>query len=127
MKALVISTLSLFILIGVWTDFYQYSNQTLQQLIEQCENEVMPALEDEDWSQAYLLFSAQYDHWQIYQRKALYILESESINEINAAFSKTVQYIKAKDYSNSSGELLALQESLKAMRHREKVTISNIL
>ncbi len=36
-------------------------------------------------------------------------------------------YIKAKDVSNGSGELLALKEQLKFLHENEKISFANIL
>lgn len=126
MRALVTSIVSLSLLIGIWGLFYHYSNQELHQLVSNCEEQVMPAVEQEDWDMAYDLFTEQYEEWHDYQKNALYMLESESINKVDEGFAKTLMYIKAKDLSNSSGELLALQESLKVLHQSEAITLNNI-
>ena len=127
MRTLWISILSLGLLVGIWFGFYQYSENALQQLVTTCEEQVMPAIEKGDWETAYAQFSSQYDMWHEYQNRALYMLETESINKTDEAFAKTLMYIKAQDYANSSGELLALQESLKVLHQSEAIKLNNIL
>lgn len=127
MRALVISILSLGLLIISWFYFYHYSYQTLNQLIFTCENEITPAIEEEDWQSAYQISSNQYKQWQHYQNLALYVLETDAINKTNESFIKTMMYIKAEDYSNSSGELLSLQASLKNLYESEAIKLKNIL
>lgn len=127
MRALLVSIISLGLLIGIWFVFYQYSDHELHQLVTECEEQVMPAIENGDWDTAYTQFSIQYDTWHVYQKRALYMLETETVNKTDEAFAKTLMYIKAQDYSNSSGELLALQESLKVLHQSEAIKLNNIL
>lgn len=127
MRALVISILSLGLLLISWFYFYHYSYQTLNQLIFTCENEITPAIEEEDWQSAYQNISEQYKQWQNYEKSALYMLETDAINKTNESFIKTMMYIKAEDYSNSSGELLSLQASLKNLYESEAIKLKNIL
>lgn len=127
MRALIVSTLTLSILIGCWFCFYQYSHHALDEMIDVCQEEVMPAIESNRWEQAYNTFSSQYDAWHRYKKKARLMLETNKINEIDTAFSKSLMYIKAKDLSNSSGELLALQDSLHFLQENESITLANIL
>ena len=124
MRALIASTLSLAILIGCWGLFYYYSNQTLNPIIDTCEDTVMPAIENEDWEE---VFRVQYDKWHQYRKKALFFLDTQSISEADSTFAKTLMYIKAEDVSNSSGELLALQEQLKFLHENEGIYLRNIL
>mgnify|MGYP003306335183 CR=1 FL=1 len=127
MRALLISFLTLVLLVGCWFSFYQYSVQNLHQMIIVCEEEGMPAIDAHHWKQAYKKFNGQYQAWHRYKKRALFMMETDKIKETDAAFAKTLMYIKAKDLSNSSGELLALQESLKYLHNHERITLSNIL
>jgi len=127
MRALIVSFLTLAVLIGCWFCFYHYSEQTLDQMVEVCEEEVMPAIETECWNQAYDIFHMQYQDWHRYKKRALFMLETDKINDTDTAFAKTLMYIKARDLSNSSGELLALQETLKFLHENEDLSLANIL
>ena len=127
MRALIISTLALVFLIGCWLCFYQYSDASLHKMVSACEEEVMPAIEEQQWKQAYESFYTQYEAWHHYEKWALFMLETDKINETDLNFAKTLMYIKAKDLSNSSGELLALSESLKLLHKNEGISLANIL
>ena len=126
MRALIISIVSLAICIGIWCFFYQYSNNQLHSLISSCENQVLNAIEKEDWQEANSEFVSQYNSWHQYQKIALYMLDTDTLNDIDEAYAKTLMYIKAEDVSNSSGELLALKESLIALHHGESISFNNI-
>ncbi len=127
MRALVISLLTLGLLIGGWLWFYQYSVSTLHSIVSACEEDVMSAIEDDRWEDAYNSFATQYQAWRRYEKRALLMLETDKINEVNMNFAKTLMYIKAKDLSNSSGELLALEEALKQLHKNESLSLENIL
>lgn len=127
MRSLAASLAVLVLLIGCWLCFYQYSDKALHQLVTACEEEVMPAIESGEWDTAYETFDRQYKAWHKYQKWARFMLETEKINETDTTFAKTLMYIKAKDLSNSSGELLALKESLKLLHKNEGLSLSNIL
>lgn len=127
MKALIVSTLSLAILIGCWGFFYHYSDQSLYSIIDECEESIMPAIEDENWEAAESAFEKQYDAWHQYRKKALFFLDTQQVSDADSNFAKTLMYIKAEDVSNSSGELLALKEQLKFLHENEGIYLRNIL
>lgn len=127
MRSLLISILSLALLVGCWGIFYYHSEQELNQIVSQCETVVMPAVEGEDWDEAYDSFKVQYDRWQEYRKGALFFLDTQAINEADSNFAKTLMYIKAKDVSNGSGELLALKKQLNFLQENEKISFENIL
>ena len=127
MRSLLISILSLAILVGCWGIFYYSSGQDLDQIIKDCEDIVMPAVEGEDWDKAYDNFKVQYDRWHEYRKGSLFFLDTQEVNDADSTFAKTLMYIKAKDVSNGSGELLALKEQLKFLHENEKISFANIL
>ncbi len=54
-------------------------------------------------------------------------LDTQQVNDADSNFAKTLMYIKAKDVSNSSGELLALTEQLRFLHENEGLSLRNIL
>lgn len=127
MKALITSIVSLALLIGCWGIFYHYSDDHLHEIINACEDAIMADIQNENWDDAYDSFKDQYDKWHQYQDKALYFLDTQSVNDTDTTFAKTLMYIKAKDVSNSSGELLSLIEQLRVLHENEGLNLHNIL
>ena len=127
MKALITSIISLAILVGCWGLFYHYSDQNLHDIITECEDAVMPAIENENWDTAFEAFQSQYEKWHNYRDKALFFLDTQQVNDADSNFAKTLMYIKAKDVSHSSGELLALTEQLRFLHENEGLSLRNIL
>lgn len=127
MRSLLLSILSLLILIGSFGIFCVHSEKTLDQMIEACSDSVMPAIEEQRWEQAFSHFQTQYDTWRDYRKTALFFLDTETINETDVAFAKTLMYIRARDLSNGSGELLALQAQLTFLYENQQIRPENIL
>ena len=127
MRALIVSTISLCLLIGGWAIFYNYSDNHHHEMINDCDNIVMAAVENEDWDKAYDQFKQVYDHWHKYRKKALLFLDTQTVNDTDCSFAKTLKYIKAEDVSNGSGELLGLREQLKSLHLNESISLQNIL
>ncbi|WP_425757271.1 DUF4363 family protein [Ihubacter sp. rT4E-8] len=96
-------------------------------MTQHCQGFIMEAVEQEDWEKANTAFSQEYQRWHEYRRIALFFLDTQSINETDQTFAKTLKYIKAEDRSNSSGELLSLTEQLKTLHENESITWQNIL
>ncbi|MEE0515791.1 MAG: DUF4363 family protein [Emergencia sp.] len=127
MKALTASVLSLALLMGCWGLFYCYSVQNLSDMINTCDQVIMPAVEEENWKAAEEAFRLQNENWHRYRNAALFFLDTRDINDADSTFAKTLMYIKAEDLSNSSGELLSLREQLKYLRESERICLRNIL
>ena len=127
MRALAVSFLVLVLLTGIWFGFHRYSESTLEDIRLACSEKIMPAIESDHWEDAHAVYAVQMQEWQRYKKAALYMLETDQLNDVDTAFAKTLMYIKAKDLSNSSGELLALQELLKQLHENECLTFANIL
>lgn len=127
MKALITSIVSLAILIGSWGIFYNYSEGQLTHSIRICEEQVMPAVVNEDWTTASQIFEEEYARWHKYRKNALFFLDTQSVSEADSNFAKTLMYIKAEDVSNSSGELIALTEQLRFLHENEGLYLHNIL
>ena len=127
MRSLIVSILSLSLSIGVWCFFHQHSQDALLGISAICEKDVMTAIEDGKWDEAFDSFGKQYDKWHEYRSRALLFLDTDSINQTDETFARTLMYIKAEDLSNSSGELLSLKEQLRFLHENEAVTWANIL
>ena len=127
MKALTASVLSLALLMGCWGLFYCYSVQNLSDMINTCDQVIMPAVEEENWKAAEEAFRLQNENWHRYRNAALFFLDTRDINDADSTFAKTLMYIKAEDLSNSSGELLSVREQLKYLRESERICLRNIL
>lgn len=127
MRSLIISIVSLSLFIVSWQLFASYSDSELEVLTGSFDDTVMNAVTDERWSEAEDSFTSCYDRWHSYKKYALYFLDTKEVNEADSGFARALMYIKAKDVSNSSGELLALREQLKLLRDNEELSLANIL
>ena len=61
-----------------------------------------------------------------YKKKAVFFLDTQTINEIDYSMAKSVKYVKAKDVSNASGELSAMLEQLTFLCSNDEVNWGNV-
>ena len=127
MRSLWISIVALALVIGIYGIFYTNSHKELSRMTGQCQGPIMEAVEAEDWKTANDAFQAEYQRWQEYRKTARLFLDTDTINDADQTFAKTLKYIKAEDRSNGSGELLALAQQLKLLHENESITLQNIL
>ena len=64
--------------------------------------------------------------WHQYKKAALFFLDTETINEVDSSLTKAIKYVKARDISNSSGELNAMVEQLTFLSSNDKISWQNI-
>lgn len=127
MRDLIVSTIIVVVLIGGWLFFENYSENSIDSMSELIHDEIISAVENEDWENADDMMAELQDRWDKYKDKALLFLNSGEISEIESVISKTREYVKAKDVSNSSGELNALADQIDFLTRREKINVENIL
>ena len=53
MRALLAATLIVLLLIGSWMIFFTYSEQNLQEYVNDIEETILPLVENETWKEAY--------------------------------------------------------------------------
>lgn len=127
MKDLIISIVIVAILISGWFVFFNYSENTIHSYTACIKEEIIPLIEKDRWEQGYKKMSELEDQWHDFRRLALYFLDTETINEIDYSIAKASKYVKAKDISNSSGELNAVIEQLRFLSQNDELTLNNIL
>ena len=126
MRALLAATLIVLLLIGSWMIFFTYSEQNLQEYVNDIEETILPLVENETWKEAYQQMEQLNKDWHQYKKAALFFLDTETINEIDYSLAKAIKYVKARDISNSSGELNAMVEQLTFLSSNDKISWQNI-
>lgn len=127
MKSLITSAAIMFVLICGWLFFGNYSEERLAGFSASIKDDIIPAVENENWEEGENKIASFSGRWHEYREKALLFLDTDEINEIDFGLAKAEKYIKSKDVSNSSGELNSLAEQLAFMREQQKLSLSNIL
>ena len=127
MRDLIVATLTVAILICTWLVFYDYSENRIDDFAHTIEDTIIPLVEDERWDESNEEIILLNSKWHSYKTIALLFLDTQTINEIDYSMAKSTKYIKAKDISNSSGELLVMREQLRFLSYNDRVSISNIL
>lgn len=126
MKNLIIAICSLAVMIGGWLIFAGYSESQINSFTAAIENEIIPAVESSDWQLSKQQIAQLNKDWHEYKKKAIFFLDTDTINEIDYSLAKSVKYVKAEDVSNSSGELNAMSQQLDFLCRNDKVNWNNI-
>ena len=121
MRNFIIAISCLAVLIGAWTAFDVYSDKKINSYSSQLENTIIKAVETEDWETASTEFNALSQDWHHYKKAAAFFLDTASINDADYSIARSQYYIKAKDISNSSGELSCLKEQLAFLHQNQSV------
>ena len=127
MRDLIVSVVAVALLIGAWLLFFNYSQHQINQFAGIIETSAIPLAGEADWDGCNTQISILNRKWHKYKSIAFFFLDTDSLNQIDYSMARSVQYIKAQDYSNASGELLALSEQLKRLYSNERITFANIL
>lgn len=127
MRDLIVSIVIIVVLISGWIVFDNYSENQLAGFATSIKEDIIPAVEGENWEDSKAMIEELNKLWHKYRSKALLFLETSEINEIDYCLAKSEKYIKAEDVSNSSGELNSLAEQLIFMYEQEKINLANIL
>lgn len=126
MKNMVAAICSVAILIGGWLIFAHYSQGQIDGFTQFIEKDILPTVEAADWKSSEQQMEKLNKDWHGYKRKAIFFLDTHTINEIDYSMAKSIKYVKAEDVSNSSGELNAMIEQLTFLCSNDEVNWGNI-
>ena len=96
MRSLAVSSLCLAVLLAGWGVFHYVSAEKSDKYITEIREVLIPAVQAEDWETA------------------------------QKTFKEFGECIKAKDQSNSAGELAAVREQFKFLHKNESISMGNI-
>lgn len=126
MRNFIIALICLSLLIGAWCVFDNYSDDKLHGYINDIENTIIAEVESGKWDKAYSDFNALSKDWHKYKKHAAFFLDTRAINDTDYSIARSRFYIKAKDDSNSTGELACLKEQLTFLHYNESLDWGNI-
>lgn len=126
MRNFVVSILCLGLILGCWFVFNHYSEDKISSFQAALEQEIQPSVESGNWKQAADDFAAVSKDWHGYKKKAAFFLDTRTLNDTDCTIARAKYYIKAKDLSNSSGELACLKEQLTSLHYNESPALGNI-
>ena len=126
MKDLIAAICAVGILIGGWLLFANASQDRIDTFTGQIRDDILPAVESEQWEDAFEKVQQLSEDWHQYKKRAVFFLDTHTINEIDYSMAKSVKYVKAEDVSNASGELSAMVEQLTFLCANDEVNWGNI-
>ena len=126
MKDLIVSTLILTSLLAGWLLFLTYADGQSRSFQAELENTIIPAVQSENWEESSLMIQDFSKEWHKFRRISLYFLNTDTINDIDYGLARSIQFIQARDVSNSNGELNAVIEQFSFLTGNQKLTLQNI-
>lgn len=126
MRSLITASLCVVLIFAAWTVFSDFADDTLHDLMNQTEEEIMVSVIKEDWGKAETEMEKLTEKWHSYKIVYSYFLNAEDINNTDYSIARCTQYIRAEDVSNSAGELACVKEQLKYLHLRETIRLENI-
>ena len=126
MKDFIVSICAVAVLIGGWLIFAQNSQEQIDGFTAAIREDIIPAVESEQWDSAFNDVQHLSEKWHEYKKRAVFFLDTHTINEIDYSMAKSVKYVKAEDVSNASGELFAMVEQLTFLCSNDEVTWGNV-
>lgn len=126
MRDLIISVACMLILLIPWGIYSNYSTGITSSYNQIIDNQLLPAVTEENWSKAEKEFATVTSLWENHKKISSYFCSTESINEIDSIIKKSDYYLKMQDKSNTSGEVAYLRCKLNFIYNNESMTLSNI-
>jgi hypothetical protein len=126
MKALLVATAAMVIIVSSWGIFVSYSDKEIHELMNTIEDDILIDVYAGDWGKAESQFKQLSKEW--HQQKKIYsfFFNNIDVNETDYAIARAKDYIKAKDAPLAAGELNCIKEQLKFLHFNELVSVDNI-
>lgn len=126
MKSFWISIIIMVIFLVGWFVYFDYSEKTVESLNSKLAVSLDSAL-DENWDTALEMAEESLDEWDSFSSKVGFAINRDYLIEVEDGYKRSIDYLLAKDNSNSSGELHSLQILLEKLVTFQKPKFSNII
>lgn len=126
MRDLIISIICMLILIVPWGIYDRFSTDTVGEYKKTISEEIIPAIENDDWETAEKRFSFIAKDWDRYKKISAFFIDTESVNEVDSYVSKAYYYIKLRDPANAAAESSFLQYRFDFLHENELPNMGNI-
>ena len=126
MRDLIISIICILILIIPWGIYDRFSTNTVEDYKSAISDEILPAIENNDWNTAEKRFDYIAKDWDKYKKISAFFIDTESVNEVDSYVSKAYYYIKLKDAGNAAAEAAFLQYRFDFLHENELPNMGNI-
>ncbi len=127
MRSLIISTVSLLLILGIWFGFMTYCEDTLGGLVAVIEEEIEVSVAAEDWPAAKEEFRRFSESWHKDEAAFSLFLEQSSMLDTDFTIARAEAYINAEDRSSALGELASIREQLRFLFLNERINLENIM
>lgn len=126
MRDLIISIICMLVLIIPWSIYDSFSMKTIENYKTIINEEILPAIESDDWDSAQERFYFIADDWDKYKKVSAFFIDTESVNEVDSYVAKAEYYIKLRDASNAAAEVAYLKYRFDFLHENELPSPGNI-
>ncbi len=127
MRALIVSTLIIIVLIASWGILVSYTDKNIHDLMNTIEEEILISLYAEDFDKAADQFSELSKKWHKQKKVYSFFFNAKEINDADFSIARTKEYIHAKNVPLAAGELNCIKEQLKFLHSNELLTLDNLI
>ena len=88
--------------------------------------EILPAIEDDDWDTAEKRFAFIAKDWDRYKKTSAFFIDTQSVNEVDCYVSRAYYYIKLRNQSNAAAETAFLEYRFDFLHANEIPDMGNL-
>ena len=126
MRDLIISTICMLIIIIPWGFYDKFAADTVENYKSIIKEEILPAIEDDDWKTAEKRFAFIAKDWDRYKKTSAFFIDTQSVNEVDCYVSRAYYYIKLRDQSNAAAETAFLEYRFDFLHANEIPDMGNL-
>ncbi len=126
MKALIVSIIIFLLIIFLWFFLLNHMDQSLHELIAIIENNLEPAILQNNWEEAEEEFLLIKEIWHQHTSLYSFFIDEASLIEVSYSNARIHSYIKGKSSVLALSELSFVKEHLQALHQSELISIENI-
>ena len=126
MRDLIISIICMLIIVVPWGFYDKFSADTVENYKSIIKEEILPAIEDDDWATAEKRFDFIAKDWDRYKKTSAFFIDTQSVNEVDCYVSRAYYYIKLRDQSNAAAEAAFLEYRFDFLHANEIPDMGNL-
>ena len=126
MRDLIISTICMLIIIIPWGFYDKFATDTVENYKSIIKEEILPAIEDDEWDTAEKRFAFIAKDWDRYKKTSAFFIDTQSVNEVDCYVSRAYYYIKLRNQSNAAAETAFLEYRFDFLHANEIPDMGNL-
>ena len=127
MRPLLISVVTLAVALTASAIFINFADEDVHQMVAVIDQQVMPAVLNEDWDTAKESFQKAQSIWQRHKTAYIFFSDASAVQETEMSFHRMHGYLSGEDKADCAGELSSLKRHLLFLHEYEIISIENVI